>query len=63
MIGFGGIALIVNFVLDVVLAPGVLPLAVPAALVVSIVVPGVYVAFAAHAIQTADGRVTFERSR
>jgi hypothetical protein len=50
MIGLGGIAFIANFGLDLALRPGVIALAVPAALIVCVVVPGVYLAFTARAI-------------
>ncbi|MEV7693216.1 hypothetical protein AB0N73_07765 [Microbacterium sp. NPDC089189] len=51
MIGFGGGALVLTLVLDAVLAAGVLAIAVPAAIVLCIVLPGVYVAFAARAMR------------
>lgn len=51
MIGFGGVALILTLVLDAVLSVGVLAIAVPAAIIISIVLPGVYVAFAARAMR------------
>lgn len=51
MIGLGFVAFVLNFVLDVVLSPRVIALAVPAALTICVVIPGVYLSFAARAIQ------------
>lgn len=52
MIGFGGAALVLTLVLDAVLSADVVAIAVPAAIAVSLVLPGVYVAFAARAIRS-----------
>lgn len=53
MIGLGAVAFVLNFVLDIVLAPrvNVIAVAVPVALVICVVIPGVYLSFAARAVQ------------
>ncbi len=48
LIGAGAAAFVLTLVLDVVLAPGILPIAVPAAICICLVVPGVALAFAAR---------------
>lgn len=50
MIGIGAVALIATFAIDLALSPDVIAIAVPAALIVCVVVPGVYLAFVARAV-------------
>ncbi|MFB2586387.1 hypothetical protein [Herbiconiux liukaitaii] len=53
MVVFGGGSILTAFALDIALETSVLAIATPAAVVLCIVVPGVYIAFAARGVQRA----------